>query len=99
MNRSQFTFYDSFQKTIEHLPSKKAKLQAYETICSYALYGTLPYRPEDLNPSVQAIFSMAKPILDRARSRSKEARERAQLVRQLGDSYTLLAEDIEKEKI
>ena len=87
MIRNQFTFYDSFQKTIENLPSKKAKLQAYETICSYALYGTLPYAPEALNPSAAAVFSMAKPILDRARSRAKEVKDRSQLLRQLGPAY------------
>ena len=99
MSRTQFTFYESFQKTIENLPTKKAKLQAYESICTYALYGTLPCEASALNPSVQAIFSMAQPILDRARSRSKEAKERAQLVRQLGPGYASLAEDIERERI
>ncbi len=83
MTRTQFTFYDSFQKTIENLPTKKAKLQAYETICSYALYGTLPYPTESLNPSVAAVFSMAKPILDRARSRAKAAKEQNDFMRQL----------------
>ena len=69
MKRKQFTFYESFYKAIENLPTKKEKLQAYEIICDYALYGKLP-EPEDAKPSVLAVFSLCQPVFDTARKRA-----------------------------
>ena len=69
MRRQQFTFYESFYQSIESLPTKKEKLQAYDTICEYALNGQLP-NPEALKPSVLAVFSICQPILDTARRRA-----------------------------
>ena len=70
MKRKQFTFYNSFHETIQNFKSKSEKLQAYETLCDYALYGKAPDM-EELKPSVLALFSMAQPVLDTARRRSK----------------------------
>ncbi|MBE6983613.1 MAG: hypothetical protein E7435_04945 [Ruminococcaceae bacterium] len=70
MKRKQFTFYQSFHETIQNFKSKSEKLQAYETLCDYALYGKAP-EMEELKPSVTALFSMAQPVLDTARRRSK----------------------------
>ena len=70
MKRKQFTFYNSFHETIRNFKSKSEKLQAYETLCDYALYGKAPDM-EELKPSVTALFSMAQPVLDTARRRSK----------------------------
>ena len=70
MKRKQFTFYNSFHETIQNFKSKSEKLQAYETLCDYALYGKAPDK-EELKPSVTALFSMAQPVLDTARRRSK----------------------------
>ena len=70
MKRKQFTFYHSFHETIQNFKSKSEKLQAYETLCDYALYGKAP-EMEELKPSVTALFSMAQPVLDTARRRSK----------------------------
>lgn len=70
MKRKQFTFYNSFHETIQNFKSKSEKLQAYETLCDYALYGKAPDM-EELKPSVTALFSMAQPVLDTARRRSK----------------------------
>ena len=70
MKRKQFTFYNSFHETIRNFKSKSEKLQAYETLCDYALYGKAP-EMEELKPSVMALFSMAQPVLDTARRRSK----------------------------
>ncbi len=70
MKRKQFTFYCSFHETIRNFKSKSEKLQAYEMLCDYALYGKAP-EMEELKPSVLALFSMAQPVLDTARRRSK----------------------------
>lgn len=69
MRRKQFTFYESFYQSIESLPTKKEKMQAYIAICDYALYGQLP-KPEEIKPSVLAVFSVCQPILDTARARA-----------------------------
>ncbi len=69
MRRKQFTFYESFYQSIDSLPTKKEKLQAYITICDYALNGQLP-NPEVTKPSVLAVFSVCQPILDTARKRA-----------------------------
>ena len=71
MRRKQFTFYESFFEGIEKLPTKKEKLQAYEIICDYALYGKLP-ELEATKPSVLAVFSLCQPIFDTARKRAKD---------------------------
>ena len=51
--------------------TNKEKLQAYETICDYALYEKLP-DPEALKPSVLAVFSVCQPIFDTARTRARK---------------------------
>ena len=70
MPRNQFTFYRSFFDSIEKLPTKSAKLQAYRAICQYALYEEPP-QSNDINTSAAAVFSIAQPILDTARKRSR----------------------------
>ena len=70
MKRKQFTFYLSFHETVQNFSTKSEKLQAYETLCDYALYGKAP-ELEELKPSVLALFSMAQPVLDTARRRAK----------------------------
>ena len=69
MRRKQFTFHESFYQSIERLPTKKEKLQAYIAICDYALNGQLP-NPEETKPSVLAVFSICQPVLDTARARA-----------------------------
>ena len=69
MKREQFTFYKSFYESIERLPTKKEKLQAYIAISDYALNGQLP-DPKEIKPSVLAVFSICQPILETARARA-----------------------------
>ena len=78
MKRKQFTFNNSFHETIQNFKSKSEKLQAYETLCDYALYGKAP-EMEELKPSVTALFSMAQPVLDTARRRSKSLQKTGKL--------------------
>lgn len=82
MKRKQFTFYESFHESIQNLKTNKEKLQAYEMICEYALYGKLP-ELEDKKSSTLAIFSVCRPILNRARQRSSRALEKATLSKQV----------------
>ena len=70
MPRNQFTFYRSFFDSIEKLPTKSAKLQAFRAICQYALDEESP-QANELNASAAAVFSIAQPILDTARKRSR----------------------------
>ena len=82
MERKQFTFYRSFLEGIEILPTNKEKLQAYETICRYAIFGTAPDR-NALKPSVATLFTFVQPVLDTAKHRAeltKKLNERKQLV-------------------
>ena len=70
--RKQFTFYRSFWESIENLSTNKEKLQAYQLLCSYALNQQAPDL-EPVKPSVQAVFNMVRPLLDRAHARSAYA--------------------------
>jgi hypothetical protein len=81
MPRKQFTFYQSFYETIEKLPTKSAKLQAYRAVCQYALYGE-PLAQEELKPMVQAVFSVMRPVLDTAWKRSQAALSAHNLLQQ-----------------
>jgi hypothetical protein len=81
MQRKQFTFYRSFYESIQNLKTNKEKLQAYEMICKYALDGELPETETEKN-SVLAIFSICRPILNRARQRSFRALQEASLAQQ-----------------
>ena len=78
MKRKQFTFYQSFHETIQNFKTKSEKLQAYETLCDYALYGKVP-DAKGQKPSVTALFSMAQPVLDTARRRSKNLQKGGRL--------------------
>lgn len=70
MTRKQFTFYQSFYESIQSLRTDKEKLQAYQLLCQYALYGELPEK-EEIRPSVRVVICVSKPILDSARRRSR----------------------------
>ena len=71
MTRKQFTFYRSFYECIQNLRTDKEKLQAYQAICQYALYGQLQLA-EDIRPAVSAVFCISQPILDCGRRRSHD---------------------------
>ena len=70
MHRTQFTFYDSFFESIENLRSNKAKLQAYQMICGYALHGAMQ-ELDTASPGAATVFRMARPILDTARKKAQ----------------------------
>ena len=81
MKRNQFTFYRSFFDSIQRLKTKNEKLQAYEMLCRFALDGEMPDEKETKD-SVLSIFSIAQPILKRARQRAFAALRNVDLAQQ-----------------
>ena len=73
--RNQFTFYKSFLESIEKLPTKKEKFQAYDLICRYALLQD-DSLVEVAKPSVCAVFHAIRPSLDTARSKAASVKWR-----------------------
>lgn len=69
MERSQFTFYDSFFKAISRIKSKASRCDAYDALCAYALQGIEP--DIDNLPDAAAIaFELVKPNLDAGRRKA-----------------------------
>lgn len=70
MERTQFTFYDSFFRSISRIKSKSARCDAYDALCQYALYGIEP--DIDSMPDTAAIaFESFKPNLDASRRKAQ----------------------------
>ena len=69
MERTQFTFYESFYRAISRIKDSCDRAATYDAICAYALYGTMP----DLDnlPDASAIaFELIKPNLDASRKKA-----------------------------
>lgn len=74
MERTQFTFYESFFKAISRIKKKSDRADAYDAICAYALYGDDP----DLEkmPDAAAIaFELSKPNLDASRRKATSGKK------------------------
>lgn len=73
MNRTQFTFYESFAQSIKRIKNKAARADVYDAICNYALYGIEP--DLDKLPDTAAIaFIGAKPNLDASRKKAENGK-------------------------
>lgn len=73
MERTQFTFYESFAQSIKRIKNKAARADAYDAICNYALYGIEP--DLDKLPDAAAIaFIGAKPNLDASRKKAENGK-------------------------
>lgn len=73
MERKQFTFYESFARSISHVKSKAARCDIYDAICNYALYGREP--DVDRLPDAAAMaFRELKPLLDYERRSAEDIR-------------------------
>lgn len=78
MQRTQFTFYDSFAKAISRIKKKADKADAYDAIINYALYGVEP--DLDKLPETAAMaFEMAKPNLDASRRKAEGGKKNAKV--------------------
>lgn len=73
MDRTQFTFYESFFKAISRIKKKADRTEAYDAICAYALYGTAPDL-EKLTDSAAIAFELIKPNLDSSRKKAKSGK-------------------------
>ena len=70
MERTQFTFYDSFLRAVSRIKKKADRAEAYDAICNYAMYGLEP--DVDKLPDAAAIaFEVAKPVLDASRRKAE----------------------------
>lgn len=70
MERSQFTFYDSFFRAIKRIKSKSARCDAYDALCEYALYGKEP-NLDSMPDSAAIAFELSKPNLDASRRKAE----------------------------
>lgn len=69
MERTQFTFYESFYRAISRIKDNSDRAATYDAICAYALYGTMP--DLDSLPDASAIaFELIKPNLDSSRKKA-----------------------------
>lgn len=95
MERSQFTFYESFYKAAHRIRKKSDRADAYDAICAYALYGEEP----DLGalPDAVAIaFELSKPNLDASRKKAENGRRaRAKAAEQTGSKPEANSEQTE----
>ena len=69
MNRTQFTFYESFYEALQRIRSPEDRALAYDTLCAYALYGTEPDL-DGLPDAVAITFHLIKPNLDASRRKA-----------------------------
>lgn len=74
MDRTQFTFYDSFFKAIRRIKRKSDRCDAYDAICNYALHDILPDL-EELPDAVAIAFELSKPNLDASRRKASSGRK------------------------
>lgn len=73
MERSQFTFYESFFRSVSRIRKAADRAAAYDAICAYALYGTDP--DMDKLPDAAAIaFEVARPNLDASRRKASNGK-------------------------
>lgn len=73
MERSQFTFYESFARALKRIKKDGDRAKAYDAICDYALRGTLP--DLDSLPDAAAIaFDLIKPTLDASARKAKSGK-------------------------
>lgn len=68
--RKQFTFYESFYRTVSRIKDKATRADAYEAIIQYALLGEEPDL-DQLPDTVAIVFEAVRPNLDAARKKSE----------------------------
>lgn len=72
MNRTQFTFYESFFKAVSRIKDDAERASAYDAICAYALYGEEP--GDELPVASAIVFELTKPNLDSARRKANSGK-------------------------
>lgn len=74
MQRTQFTFYESFFKAISRIKKKADRADAYDIICSYALYQIEPDL-DSVSDAVAIAFELLRPVLDKAREKAESGKK------------------------
>lgn len=73
MQRTQFTFYESFYKAVKRIKDPESRAQTYDAICAYALYGQEPNLDSFSDFSAIA-FELIKPNLDSSRKKAENGK-------------------------
>lgn len=74
MERTQFTFYDSFFRTISRIKNKTSRCEAYDAICEYALTGKEPDL-DSMSDIAAIVFEGARPNLDASRRKAENGKK------------------------
>ena len=74
MERSQFTFYESFFRAANRIKDKADRAEVYDAICAYALYGMEPDL-DSLSESAAIAFELSKPNLDASRRKASNGKK------------------------
>lgn len=73
MERTQFTFYESFAKAFARIKKKTDRADAYDAICNYALYGIEPDFAL-ISDSVAIAFELIRPNLDASKRKAENGK-------------------------
>lgn len=73
MDRTQFTFYESFYKAAKRIKDPAARAEVYDAICEYALYGNEP-DIDALSEMAAIAFELIKPNLDASRKKAESGK-------------------------
>lgn len=73
MQRTQFTFYESFFKAVSRIKKKADRADAYDIICSYALFQEEPDL-DSVSDAVAIAFELLRPVLDKAREKAENGK-------------------------
>ena len=73
MQRTQFTFYESFFKAVSRIKKKQDRADAYDMICAYALYQEEP-NLDTASDAVAIAFELLRPVLDKAKERAESGK-------------------------
>lgn len=72
MQRTQFTFYDSYYEAAQKLRSKKDRANFISAVCDYSLYGMADIT--NLTAKAQILFASLLPLMDADIRASTEGR-------------------------
>lgn len=85
MERTQFTFYESFFKAISRIKKKTDRADAYDIICRYALLQEEPDL-DSVSDSVAIAFELLRPVLDKAKERAESGKRGGSKLKNISES-------------
>lgn len=77
MERSQFTFYQSFAQAIMRIKKPAERCAAYDALVNYALYGAAP-DCDKLPDSVAIVFDLVLPVLEKGRNKAANRQNKSE---------------------